>query len=399
MTLISIFSQVSFKPVITQDISLRATSFSPDNLKRCVLKSGDFFQLHIEVSGGAVEWIKDGQIVPKVNQPYCDRDGHLLNVDQPDRTQLLQPGTYPPSRPKQSWHDMNPSKQHFPPNRGHSFLGGRCQVDIDFFFFQKNYCSSILKKNYLQEKDRGTYQARVVSKAGECYSSLITIEVEPGPEWEGVTNGWIGSKKQNKPCLCVSDHYGAEMATVAADSVNEGAQHRLMLGLSHSYGSSIIPTGWIRGTVGSWEIKKSLEEREVVEREGKAAKLAESERKKLFEWLLQQPFAETQEDIEQRRRDSMQFAVSEAVRNTLFRIWVEQDMTLHIQLEANYDALCQYLSDANDWPSQPLKKSVEKLLVGTTLNHTWETHLEYEQELAEGWAESFDLIRATWTIR
>ena len=268
-----------------------------------------------------------------------------------------------------------------------------------FFLFQKNYCSSILKKNYLQEKDRGTYQARVVSKAGECYSSLITIEVEPGPEWEGVTNGWIGSKKQNKPCLCVSDHYGAEMATVAADSANEGAQHRLMLGLSHSYGSSIIPTGWIRGTVGSWEIKKSLEEREVVEREGKAAKLAESERKKLFEWLLQQPFAETQEDIEQRRRDSMQFAVSEAVRNTLFRIWVEQDMTLHIQLEANYDALCQYLSDANDWPSQPLKKSVEKLLVGTTLNHTWETHLEYEQELAEGWAESFDLIRATWTIR
>ena len=187
------------------------------------------------------------------------------------------------------------------------------------------------------------------------------------------------------------------MATVAADSVN--AQPRLMLGLSTSYGNSIIPTGWIQGTVGSWELKKSLEEREVVEGEGKAAKLAESERRRLFKWLLQQPFAETQQDIEQCRRDSMQFAVSEAVRNALLRIWVEQDMTLHIQLEANHAALCQYLSDANDWPSQPLKKSVEKLLVGTTLNHTWETHLEYEQDLADGWAESFDLIRATWTIR
>ena len=119
---------MSFKPLLLKDISMRATTFSADNLDRQVLRSGDYFQLQVEASGGRVEWMKDGQIVPKVVQPYCDRAGHLVNVDQPDRTQLLEPGTYPPNRPKHSWNDFVPSEQHFPPNRCQSFFGGRCQV-------------------------------------------------------------------------------------------------------------------------------------------------------------------------------------------------------------------------------------------------------------------------------
>ena len=123
-----LFSQVSFKPLFLTDISMRATTFSADNLERQVLRSGDYFQLQVEASGGRVEWMKDGETVQKVVQPYCDRVGKLVNVDQPDRTQLLEPGTYPPSRPTQPWEDFIPTEQHFPPNRCQSFLGGRCQV-------------------------------------------------------------------------------------------------------------------------------------------------------------------------------------------------------------------------------------------------------------------------------
>ena len=115
--------------MILKDINLRATTFCLDNLDRRVLRSGDFFQLQVEVSGGSVQWIKDGEVVPKTNQPYCDRAGNLVNVDQPDRTQLLEPGNYP-KRPRETWEDFDPLQQHFPPNRGYSFLGGRCQVPI-----------------------------------------------------------------------------------------------------------------------------------------------------------------------------------------------------------------------------------------------------------------------------
>ena len=252
----------------------------------------------------------------------------------------------------------------------------------------------------LQEKDRGTYQAKVVSKAGECYSSLITIEVEPGPEWTGVTSGWIGPMANNRPCLKVSDHYGAKMTSVVSDRTNMEARHHLKFGVrSWSFPDTHTPTGWIQGTVGGWEINKSLGERKAVEEGGEAARLAESERKRLFRWILQKPYAETQEDIDQYRRESMQFAVSEGVRDALLRIWVEQEMTLPVQLEANYNALCQHLTEESEWPPRPLKKSVEKPLMGTTLNHTWDTHLEYELGLAEGWAESFEIIRAPYTIR
>ena len=380
-----------------QDISLRATTFSADNLRRQVLRSGDFFQLQVEVSGGSVLWLKDGEIVPKIVQPYCDRAGHLVNVDQPDRTQLLEPGTYP-DRPTQSWHDFIPSKEHFPPNRRHSFLGGRCQVCC---IFGRIFSWSLMKIS-LQVKDAGVYQAKVVSAAGVYYSSPITVEVEPGPEWEGVTSGWIGSKANNRPCLKVSPHYGAKWGVMECENKEEAEEYRRkyrVYGFPHmGDGPHWAPAGWIEGTVGSWEVKMCSKERELVEKEGKQALHAEIERKKLAKWLLEQPFAQTLDEIEQRRTDSKQFAVADAVRDALFNIWVKQDYELDVQLEHNYKNLCHYLSGDCYWPSRPLVRCPKKLLVKTTLNHTRETHLKWELELADDWEECFD-YKYDWTIR
>ena len=264
-------------------------------------------------------------------------------------------------------------------------------------------------------KDAGVYQAKVVSSVGEYFSSPITVKVEPGPEWEGVTSGWIGSKENNRPCLVVSDHYGARMTTTACENWEEAHEydrnygHIICLkkyGALGTHNSPYRPTGWIEGTVGSWEVKKSQEERELVEKEGKQVMHADEERRRLFNWVLKQPYAVSKEDTEKRWADSMQFEVSEAVRNTLFRMHAacksyggDAVLDLSIQLEANRTALCEYLSDESDWPSHPLIKSAKKLLVGTTLNHTWESHLKWELEMAEGWAESFDEVRADWSIR
>ena len=274
---------------------------------------------------------------------------------------------------------------------------------------------SFLQRISLQVKDAGVYQAKVVSSVGEYFSSPITVEVEPGPEWEGVTSGWIGSKENNRPCLVVSDHYGARMTTTACENWEEAHEydrnygHIICLkkyGALGTHNSPYRPTGWIEGTVGSWEVKKSQEERELVEKEGKQVMHADEERRRLFNWVLKQPYAVSKEDTEKRWADSMQFEVSEAVRNTLFRMHAacksyggDAVLDLSIQLEANRTALCEYLSDESDWPSHPLIKSAKKLLVGTTLNHTWESHLKWELEMAEGWAESFDEVRADWSIR
>ena len=274
---------------------------------------------------------------------------------------------------------------------------------------------SFLQRLSLQVKDAGVYQAKVVSSVGEYFSSPITVEVEPGPEWEGVTSGWIGSKENNRPCLVVSDHYGARMTTTACENWKEAHEydrnygHIICLekyGALGTHNSPYRPTGWIEGTVGSWEVKKSQEERELVEKEGKQVMHADEERRRLFNWVLKQPYAVSKEDTEKRWADSMQFEVSEAVRNTLFRMHAacksyggDAVLDLSIQLEANRTALCEYLSDESDWPSHPLIKSAKKLLVGTTLNHTWESHLKWELEMAEGWAESFDEVRADWSIR
>ena len=54
--------------MILQDISMRATTFSLDNLERQVLREGDFFQLQVEAAGGKVQWWKDGELVPNMEQ-------------------------------------------------------------------------------------------------------------------------------------------------------------------------------------------------------------------------------------------------------------------------------------------------------------------------------------------
>ena len=266
-------------------------------------------------------------------------------------------------------------------------------------------------------KDAGVYQAKVVSAAGECFSSPITVEVEPGPTWEGVTTCFINSthREQNKPSLYVSTHYGARMTTTACENWEEAHEydrnygHIICLqkyGACGSYNDPYRPTGWIEGTFGSWEVRKSQEERELVEKEGKQVMHADDERRRLFNWVLKQPYAVTKDDTEKRWGDSMQFEVSDAVRETLFKMHAagknwggDAVCELFIQLEKNHAALCEYLSDEPNWPSHPLIKSAGKQLVTTTLNHTRESHLKWELEMAEAWAESFEEISADWTIR
>ena len=107
---------------------MRATTFSLDNLEGQVLRDGDFFQLHVEAAGGKVEWWKDGELLPNMEKGLSDRACRYVNVDQPNRTQLLEPGTY------------KRREEDFPPNAGrHSYLGGRCQVchtHIHLFFWK-----------------------------------------------------------------------------------------------------------------------------------------------------------------------------------------------------------------------------------------------------------------------
>ena len=111
-----------------------------------MLRDGDFFQLHIEAAGGKVEWWKDGELLPNMEKGLSDRACRYVNVDQPNRTQLLEPGTY------------KRREEDFPPNAGrHSYLGGRCQVchthihlffwkfrkilkSLDTFSFLKSFC-------------------------------------------------------------------------------------------------------------------------------------------------------------------------------------------------------------------------------------------------------------------
>ena len=110
--------------MILQDISMRATTFSLDNLERQVLREGDFFQLQVEAAGGKVQWWKDGELVPNLERKLSDKACRYVNVDQPFRTLLLKPGTY-----KYNYSCNKRREEDFPPNAGrHSYLGGRCQV-------------------------------------------------------------------------------------------------------------------------------------------------------------------------------------------------------------------------------------------------------------------------------
>ena len=61
--------------MILEDISLRAESHYFDDLERCVLRSGDVLQLEVKVSGGRVEWFKDGNKLPENDQIEIKDDG------------------------------------------------------------------------------------------------------------------------------------------------------------------------------------------------------------------------------------------------------------------------------------------------------------------------------------
>ena len=230
---------------------------------------------------------------------------------------------------------------------------------------------------FLQELDAGIYQAKVVSSAGECYSSCMRVEVEPGPEWPWHSQ-W---------------YYGAKMATV--EPAGQGLQRlREAQKQSEKYGvfsrqhlnypvphNSRSPTGWIEGTVGSWRMKLPYEgmSREV-EAEGWDALEADMGNTLYKYGAKTYPGVIEGKDLAD---------VSEKVRQAISRIMKEKDMDLDKKLEANLDAVHQHINEEDDWPAQTLIKSKEKMLVDSSLNHTWQTHIQWEQEQADAWRKSF----------
>ena len=234
--------------------------------------------------------------------------------------------------------------------------------------------------NLQQVEDAGVYQAKVVSSIGERCSSFITVDVEPGPVWSAT----LQEMRSGELCTLASEHYGAKMSTVEAESKEEGNKQSRMLGLETSWGGNgwfppRSPTGWIEGTVGSWEVKIPSEERSQVEADGDCAIGAYLDRSLLKRYAKYSP-----EAMEGRR-----FAVSENVLQAIYRIRMGKDMDLNGKLEANLEAVHQHLNDKDDWPCRNLIKSKEKMLVGTSLNHTWQTHLQWEQDQADAWRKSF----------
>ena len=82
--------------------------------------------------------------------------------------------------------------------------------------------------------------------------------------------------------------------------------------------------------------------------------------------------------------------VSENVRQAIARIRIEKDMDLGEKLDANLDSVLQHLDEEDDWPyRRNLVKSKENLLVDSSLNHTWQTHLQWEQAQADEWRKNF----------
>ena len=240
----------------------------------------------------------------------------------------------------------------------------------------------------LQVKDTGVYFAKVVSAAGECSTSPFYVEVLPGPEW----------KESEK----LSDYYGAKMDTVPTECGKEADANwdkfgkRTTFKYFTAFPPAPSPTGWIQGTVGSWEVKTSSEERKKREKEGQLAMFADYQRELLFNWLLEQSFAKSEAEIEWRRAISLDFDVTEDVREALLKIWTEQCWKLHNELEVNFVALNEVLYDEDDWPDQPLLKSREKMLIGTSLNHTRTTQLQWEQEQAEAWGVGSTVAKLRW---
>ena len=139
-----------------------------------------------------------------------------------------------------------------------------------------------------------------------------------------------------------------------------------------------------------------MEEREETERDGKLAMHADDERKRLFNWLLEKSFATSEADIEWRRAMSRDFGVTEDVREALLKIWTEQCWNLHIELDVNFDEMNELLCELDDWPDQSLLTTREEMLVGTSLNHTRDTHLQWEQEQAEAWSVGDYVSKLRW---
>ena len=357
--LIFVVSQITFKPVILEDISLRAESHYFDDLERCVLRKGDLFQLQVDVSGGRVEWFKDGVLVPKAS----------LAVKQSTRLSRCAGGKQPSQavdHPCQALLERDKWKRNyravgcgkvngkqaepvemFPPNMNESYLtpawknwsaGGERDCDLS---------------------DAGVYQAKVVSSVGERYSSAMRVEVEPEyEEWEDAKQHCIRRVEQR------CSHRNAKPHDVQ-----------------------------VKYPVGCWVKKLPYEgmSREV-EAEGFDARLAHLAN------MMNKHFAWKDPDIIEGKELK---GVSENVRQAISRIMKEKDMDLGEKLDANLDSVLQHLDEEDDWPYRGnLVKSKENLLVDSSLNHTWQSHLQWERGQADEWRKNFDEVPAEmlrWT--
>ena len=243
-----------------------------------------------------------------------------------------------------------------------------------------NFHSLSFTSEIWQVNDAGIYQAKLVSTAGECYSSCLHVEVESGPDWKGV----------RQPRVLNLEHYGAEMAPVMAagqtmvSSRQEGERHCEKYGVStlHFRGLSnwTCPSGWIEGTVGSWEVKHpwETEEAEMEAEDAIEAEMCNSLNKRFRN--------SCPDDLEGMGLER----VSENVRQAISRMRMEKDMDLKEKLDANLDSVLRHLDEEDDWPDQrTLLKSKENMLVDSSLNHTWQTHLQWEQGQADAWRKSF----------
>ena len=345
--LIFVVSQITFKPVILEDISLRAESHYFDDLERCVLRKGDSFQLQVDVSGGRVEWFKDGVLVPKaslaVKQSRCAGGKQPSQaVDHPCE-RLLERDKWKRNYRAVGCGKVNGKQaepvEMFPPNMNESYLAnGGMFCDLS---------------------DAGVYQAKVVSSVGERYSSAMRVEVEPEyEEWEDAKQHCIRRVEQR------CSHRNAKPHDVQ-----------------------------VKYPVGCWVKKLPYEgmSREV-EAEGFDARDAH-----LANWMYKHNAWKYPDIIEGKELKG----VSENVRQAISRIMKEKDMDLGEKLDANLDSVLQHLDEEDDWPYRGnLVKSKENLLVDSSLNHTWQSHLQWERGQADEWRKNFDEVPAEmlrWT--
>ena len=193
---------------------------------------------------------------------------------------------------------------------------------------------------YCDLSDAGIYQAKVVSSVGERYSSAMHVEVQPD------------YGKDAKPMQI------AKQQCVRWD-------------------------GGLKYSAGCWEKKLPYEgmSREV-EAEGFDALDAAMGNFLFKNCALRYPHI-----IEE---EGGVVGVSENVRQAIARIRIEKDMDLGEKLDANLDSVLQHLDEEDDWPyRRNLVKSKENLLVDSSLNHTWQTHLQWEQAQADEWRKNF----------